>query len=256
MHAAGPARQHAEGTVAPPDGHFRFVALDVETACGDSASICQVGLACVDVRDGIHTWSTLVDPLQPFAPFNTALHGIGADTVRGAPSFAQLWPLLLPLLARQPLVQHSRFDERAINAACRAHGLARPRLSWHDSVTIARAAWPELKGNGATGWPASSSTSGLTSITTMPARTPCGGAGRPAGRARPRGRPDHPRAEGPACPAVLAVLTPDARAPWRLCRAARPGGLSAEESNAGAATESPPGSRDAMWGVICLNSVI
>lgn len=151
MHAAGPARQHAEGTVAPPDGHFRFVALDVETACGDSASICQVGLACVDVRDGIHTWSTLVDPLQPFAPFNTALHGIGADTVRGAPSFAQLWPLLLPLLARQPLVQHSRFDERAINAACRAHGLARPRLSWHDSVTIARAAWPELKGNGGHG---------------------------------------------------------------------------------------------------------
>lgn len=30
-----------------PDGSFRFIALDVETACSDAASICQIGLACV-----------------------------------------------------------------------------------------------------------------------------------------------------------------------------------------------------------------
>ncbi len=134
-----------------PSGDFRFVALDVETSGGASASICQIGLACVDRRNAIQTWSAYVDPLLPFARFNTELHGISAQTVRGAPTFAQIWPSLLPLLIRQPLVQHSRFDEHAINAACKAHGVPKPRLVWHDSVTIARHAWPELKGNGGHG---------------------------------------------------------------------------------------------------------
>lgn len=138
-------------TAPLPTGDFRFIALDVETACGDNASICQIGIACVDAQETIQTWMTYVDPLVEFSPFNTDLHGISAKTVRGAPSFAQIWPVLLPRLVRQPMVQHSRFDEAAINAACKAQGLQTPRLTWHDSVAIARAAWPELKGNGGHG---------------------------------------------------------------------------------------------------------
>ncbi len=134
-----------------PSGDFQFIALDVETACGDSASICQIGLACVGYDETIQTWSVYVDPQMPFAPFNTKLHGIGSQTVRDAQTFAQIWPDLLPLLSRHPMVQHSRFDEHAINAACIARGMPRPRLTWHDSVAIARAAWPELKGNGGHG---------------------------------------------------------------------------------------------------------
>ncbi|MFY0646646.1 3'-5' exonuclease [Sulfitobacter geojensis] len=134
-----------------PVGDFQFIALDVETACGDSASICQIGIACVGFDDSVLTWSTYVDPLMPFAPFNVDLHGIGPETVRDAASFAQVWPEMLPLLSRHPMVQHSRFDEHAINAACKAQDLPRPYLTWHDSVTIARKAWPELKGNGGHG---------------------------------------------------------------------------------------------------------
>lgn len=134
-----------------PDGEFRFIALDVETSCGDSASICQIGLACVGSDRSIQTWSTYVDPLMPFAPFNIQLHGISAKTVENAPTFAQMWPKLQSLLMRHPLVQHSRFDEHAINAACKTHGLFRPLLSWSNSVTIARTAWPALKGNGGHG---------------------------------------------------------------------------------------------------------
>ena len=138
--------------IAPlPEGDFQFIALDVETACGDCASICQIGIACVGFDDTILTWSTYVDPLMSFAPFNVDLHGIGPETVRGAGSFAQVWPEIVPLLSRHPMVQHSRFDEHAINAACEAQGLPRPLLTWHDSVTIARRAWPELKGSGGHG---------------------------------------------------------------------------------------------------------
>ncbi|UWQ90678.1 3'-5' exonuclease [Rhodobacteraceae bacterium M382] len=138
-------------TTPIPDGDFRFIALDVETSCADSASICQIGLACVGALGTIQSYTTLVDPQLPFAPFNVELHGIGADTVCGAPTFAQIWPQLLPLLTRHPLVQHSRFDEKAIAAACKMHGLASPRLQWSNSVTIARKAWPELKGSGGHG---------------------------------------------------------------------------------------------------------
>ena len=132
-------------TTVIPSGEFRFIALDVETSCGDSASICQIGLACVRADHSIQTYATLVDPQLPFARFNIDLHGIGPDTVREAPTFPQIWPRLLSLLSRHPLVQHSRFDEKAIAAACKMHGLAQPRLHWTNSVSVARSAWPALK---------------------------------------------------------------------------------------------------------------
>lgn len=45
-----PARPALSHAVRVPEGSFRFVALDVETACSDAASICQIGLACVQCR--------------------------------------------------------------------------------------------------------------------------------------------------------------------------------------------------------------
>jgi len=134
-----------------PSGEFRFIALDVETSCHDSASICQIGLACVGTDHSIQTYTTLVNPQLPFARFNVDLHGIGPDTVRNAPTFPQIWPRLMPLLSRHPLIQHSRFDEKAVAAACKLHEISEPKLQWSDSVKIARKAWPELKGNGGHG---------------------------------------------------------------------------------------------------------
>ena len=134
-----------------PQDQYRFIALDVETSCGDSASICQIGLACVTAQNQIETYATSVDPQMPFAAFNVQLHGIDRATVAGAPTFPEIWSVMAPLLTRHPLVQHSRFDERAIDAACERHNLRRPGLSWYNSVTLARTAWPELKGNGGHG---------------------------------------------------------------------------------------------------------
>lgn len=134
-----------------PDGDFRFIALDVETACSDAGSICQIGLACVFPDNRIHTFSTLVNPGTRFDPFNIQLHGIGPDHVFGAPRFDEMLDRLLPLLSRHHLVQHSNFDKQAVSAACRTCGMEPPDFRWVDSVTIARRAWPELKGNGGHG---------------------------------------------------------------------------------------------------------
>ncbi len=134
-----------------PTGPFRFVALDVETANSDPASICQIGLACVDMGGSIHVASTLVDPEQRFSGFNVQLHGIGPDMVRGAPRFSDVLPQIAPLLVPQIVIQHSGFDRRAINGAARASGLTEPGWDWADSVSVARRAWPEFRGNGGHG---------------------------------------------------------------------------------------------------------
>lgn len=146
--AARPAFAHA---LRVPEGSFRFVALDVETACSDVASICQIGLACVQPDNQIQTFSMLVNPGTRFDAFNIQLHGIGPDHVADAPRFPDALDVLLPLLTRHHLVQHSNFDKQAMNAACGFCGIDAPDLRWSDSVQIARRAWPELKGNGGHG---------------------------------------------------------------------------------------------------------
>ena len=123
----------------------------METACSDAASICQIGLACVQPDNQIQTFSMLVNPGTRFDAFNIQLHGIGPDHVADAPRFPDALDALLPLLTRHHLIQHSNFDKQAMNAACRFCDLDTPDLRWSDSVQIARRAWPELKGNGGHG---------------------------------------------------------------------------------------------------------
>ena len=130
---------------------LRFIALDVETASGEMGSICQIGLACVRTDGQIATLGFLVNPKGAFERFNTQLHGIDAETVRHASTFDGVLHPLRPLLERAPLVQHSGFDKRAMNSACQRYGLEPLSTPWHDSVTIARRAWPQLTGNGGHG---------------------------------------------------------------------------------------------------------
>lgn len=130
---------------------FRFIAVDVETANADVASICQIGLCCVDENGQTMTLGTLINPKTRFDAGNIGIHGIDAETVRDAPLFDDIIQQFRAFLERHPLVQHSPFDKRAIDAACAKYEVPKLRAKWFDSVTIARQAWPELKGNGGHG---------------------------------------------------------------------------------------------------------
>ena len=135
----------------PKNGPFRFIAVDVETAAYDVASICQIGLAFVRFDRSIETYSTYIDPCTRFAEGNTRLHGIDAETVRDAPTFLEALPELRLVLEKHLLVQHSRFDEKAFDAACKLAQLPILKSIWTDSVAVARKAWPEFRGNGGHG---------------------------------------------------------------------------------------------------------
>ncbi|UWQ19518.1 exonuclease [Jannaschia sp. M317] len=130
---------------------FRFIAVDVETANEDPASICQIGLAGVPERGEIIQTGTLINPRADFDPYNTNIHGITAQHVRKAPTFDRALEHLRGVLERHTLIQHSHFDERAIGAACDANRMPRLLTTWRDSVKIARGAWPELREDGGHG---------------------------------------------------------------------------------------------------------
>ena len=63
---------------------MEFVAIDVETANADMASICQIGIA--QFRDGTlaEEWKTYVDPQDHFDIMNVSIHGIDEDVVAGS----------------------------------------------------------------------------------------------------------------------------------------------------------------------------
>lgn len=135
----------------PPEGPFRFIAVDVETAGNSIGSICQIGLCFVSDDGTLQTYSVLIDPEVKFESFNTDLHGISADTVMEASTFPIVYAALFRLLNTHCLVQHSTFDEKALTAACARYGLPMITSHWTNSVTIARQAWPSLKGAGGYG---------------------------------------------------------------------------------------------------------
>jgi len=121
-----------------------FVVVDVETSCSRVSSICQIGI--VGFRGGaeIFEYETLVEPLDHFSSFNTRIHGITSDHVRGKPTYGDVHAVVDGHLSGRLTVAHSYFDKGALSAACRAHGLAPTDTRWLDSVRVAKKAWPHL----------------------------------------------------------------------------------------------------------------
>jgi DNA polymerase III subunit epsilon len=120
-----------------------FVALDVETANADLASICQIGVVAFEgaaVRD---EWEVLVDPEDFFEGWNTAIHGITEEDVRGAPTFSDHLPELSLRLGGHIVVTHTPFDRVALSQSAERYTVACPECSWLDSARVVRRAWPD-----------------------------------------------------------------------------------------------------------------
>ena len=91
-----------------------FVAIDVETANPDLASICQIGI--VRFLDGEirESWQTLVNPEDYFDAFNTSIHGIEERDVVHAPRFPEVVPDVARMLGGHIVVSHMPFDRTAL----------------------------------------------------------------------------------------------------------------------------------------------
>src|ERR1035437_2956745 len=121
---------------------MNFVAIDVEIANPNFASICQVGVAAF--RDGsLHdTWESLVDPEDYFDEMNVAIHGIDENAVRGAPKWQAVHELLAPWLQGRVVASHTPFDHAALCRECEKNGSLPHNCTWLDTARVVRRAWP------------------------------------------------------------------------------------------------------------------
>jgi DNA polymerase-3 subunit epsilon len=125
-----------------------FIALDVETANADFASICSIGLVHFRSGNVFKSITILVDPEDEFDPINISIHGIRPEDVRGKPPMAKVFPAIAASLEDVVVVHHSAFDKTALTRAASKYGVSKLPCVWLDTVRVARRAWPHFKADG------------------------------------------------------------------------------------------------------------
>jgi DNA polymerase-3 subunit epsilon len=127
---------------------MEFVAIDVETANPDMASICQVGIAKYNNAELIDEWSTLINPEDYFDPLNISIHGISEEAVSTAPKFPEVVTELIKFLSGTITVCHTHFDRVSIKQALEKYSLPYIETTWLDSARVARRTWQECAFSG------------------------------------------------------------------------------------------------------------
>jgi len=127
---------------------MNFVAIDVETANADMASICQIGL--VKYVDGVLSdeWKTYINPEDYFDEINISIHGIDESVVSGAPIFSKVIGTLHAYLDDAVVVCHTHFDRIAIQQAVRRYHVSKLHSRWLDSARVVRRTWKEYAWKG------------------------------------------------------------------------------------------------------------
>lgn len=124
----------------------RFVAIDFETATDSRDSACAIGWTVFESGEPSESGGTLIDPAIPsgtWSEFNSVIHGITPNDVRGAPTIAQVWPQLAALATGAPLVAHyASFDLSVLRAELARYELEPPSMRYACSALLSRAAWP------------------------------------------------------------------------------------------------------------------
>jgi DNA polymerase-3 subunit epsilon len=139
------ADNHCNVVVVNGNGEMNFLAIDVETACAEQGSICQLGVAFFVEGRCVRTESRLVNPEMEFSTFHTGIHGICSGRVANMPIWRDVYSELFVWARERVLVSHTFFDRTAVQRACMRYSVTMfPYAQWIDSCAAARRAWPHL----------------------------------------------------------------------------------------------------------------
>ena len=125
-----------------------FVAVDVETANPDVASICQIGIVAFENGRVKESWQSLVNPEDYFDDFNVFIHGIDERAVKGAPTFPQVFDTVRKWLVGAVVACHTPFDRVAVARVVEKYGLPPVDCAWLDTAKVVRRTWPEFSRRG------------------------------------------------------------------------------------------------------------
>lgn len=119
-----------------------FVAVDVETANGNWGSICQIGAVRFVAGEETESKVWLCQPpagIDHFDDINISIHGITADDVKDAPTFAEAAGELLTFMRDDVLVAHNaQFDATALRSAFLRTQTPVPEMALACSLALAR----------------------------------------------------------------------------------------------------------------------
>lgn len=132
----------------PESTDVDFIALDVETANPDLASICQIGVVAFSNWRVCSSFKTYIDPEDFFDGFNVSVHGITSDMIKGSPTFGSFIAILRPFLANQIVVHHTAFDRASLDRAAQKYNQPGLSCRWLDSARVARRTWEECRQSG------------------------------------------------------------------------------------------------------------
>lgn len=125
----------------------RYIAFDVETPNYANDRMSAIGIAVVEGGRVVDEFSTLVNPESRFDYFNVQLTGITPEMAAKAPTFAELWPTIGPVLGSGVLLAHNAPFDMSVLAKClRAYG-----IRWRESAVYActcqmgRRCYPQLE---------------------------------------------------------------------------------------------------------------
>ena len=138
------AERHSRASTDEQD----FVAIDVETANPDLASICQIGIVRFVNGEIQESWETLVNPEDYFDGFNTSIHGIEESDVVHAPRFPEVAADVARMLGGHVVVSHTPFDRVALTRVHDKNSLPHIACTWLDSAAVCRRAWPQFRQRG------------------------------------------------------------------------------------------------------------
>lgn len=125
-----------------------FIALDVETANPDLASICQIGI--VEFQEGkiSSELERLVNPEDYFDGMNVFIHGIDEKDVMGQPTWQEIYKNVSDLLTGKIVVSHTAFDRTSLLRACEKYGVKPIECNWLDSARVVRRTWADFSKSG------------------------------------------------------------------------------------------------------------
>ncbi len=125
-----------------------FVAIDVETANADLASVCQIGIVSFENGRVAETWESLVNPEDDFDLMNVAIHGIDKYTVRDAPTFPEIFQAVSGRLGGTVTACHTPFDRVAMSRVAEKYRLQQLACTWLDTARVVRRCWDECSQRG------------------------------------------------------------------------------------------------------------
>ena len=135
--------------LATGGGLVRTLAIDFETANGQRASACSMGLAWIESDTIVRKEHRLIRPKEiRFNDYNIFLHKIRPDHVIDQPDFPTVFSEFVSDISGALILAHqAEFEVSVIRETLRQYHLVCPEFSYLCTRMISEAVWPHCGGS-------------------------------------------------------------------------------------------------------------